>query len=616
MSSNLVTPSTEIQPFKISGLSVWYQRDGAGSQVVRDVSFSLHRGQITGLVGESGCGKSTLGLAAMGFPVPGMRVEGSVYLDGEDILQVSRSERSALWGKRLSFVPQSLAGSLNPVVSVGRQLLDPAMRHLGISRRDAMHRVQDLLDLVQVPSSREALRRKPSGFSGGQRQRLALAAAFVCQPDVIILDEPTTGLDVTTQVDVSKLIRQMIEATGATGLYISHDIGLLTAMASEIVVMYAGEVVEHGQIAHVVQQPRHPYTRALLTSVPSVDDHSAPKGLPGSPPTQVVESSCGFANRCPSVIDECRKSSVPLVETSDREVRCLRAIDLAPYRRKSLQGEASVESAVDERSEDILLAASGLERSYPGAGGAQKVLDKVSFDVAAGEVVALVGESGSGKSTLLRMLVGLDADGSGAITLKGHKLARRASSRTTAERAAVQLIPQDSDSSLNPRQTVEEAVLRPLELFRPELSTEAARAAAVRDLFSSVGLDPRLVRRYPHELSGGQRQRVSIARALAAKPQVLVCDEITSALDVSVQAMIIELLLSIVMEEHMSAVFVTHNLALLPPLADRVLVLDKGVLVEQGGTTGVFAAPQAEYTRKLLASASTLDIDARSAAVG
>lgn len=596
-------------PLLVEGLSATYVVDGERSEVVSDVNLRLAAGSVLGLAGESGCGKSTLALAMIGFPVPDLEITGNSLYRGINLLDLTLAERRKLWGRRIAYVPQSLAGSLNPSLPVGRQLLDPTVQHLGLSRAAARERVAEILDLVQLPYDRQSLRRRPGGFSGGQRQRLALAAVLVCRPDVIVLDEPTTGLDVTTQVSISRLIRDYITRSGASAVYISHDIGLLSSISDELCVMYAGELVERSRTRTVLDGPLHPYTRALVRAVPSLHDQLPPPGIAGVAPTRAVNGhGCFFANRCPHADIACA-DPVPLRMVEDTEVRCVRAVELAPERPRVHHQQLRFGATLEPVEPEPLFSARSVHRTYRTASRKVEVLKELDLAVDAGEFVALVGESGSGKSTFLKMAVGLDPDGLGSFTYRGEPLARHARSRTRRERAAIQLVPQDFESSLNPRQRVGKALSRAVELFRPDLVTRASRAEEVDLLMRSVGLDPGLRHRFPHELSGGQKQRVSIARALSGQPELLVCDEITSALDVSVQAAVIGLLVSLCKERRMSILFVTHNLALLRPIADRVVVLEKGVVVEEGTADELFSRPRTPYVRSLLSSARGLDID-------
>jgi peptide/nickel transport system ATP-binding protein len=581
----------------LSGFSAGY-RDGSGEvrQVTADVDLELVAGRILGLVGESGCGKSTTGLSLMGSPAgAAVRLSGSVEIDGTDLYGLPASMARRLWGRRLAYVSQGAGTALNPLRSIGFQLEEPLRRHLGLPRAEARTRAMELLERVGIPDPKRAMQRYPHQFSGGQQQRLGLAITTACRPEILILDEPTSALDVTTQREVNALIVQLVQEGGAAALYISHDLAMLATLCDELIVMYAGEIVERGAAADVIAAPRHPYTAALVDAVPSVGDEELPVGIPGLPPSEVVVDRCAYSDRCRFAVDRCLEGQPPLEQIEhDRLVRCIRARELGPIsseRLRRARSHATVESAP-------LLELTELECRY----GETVAVEEVSMTLATGEKVGIVGESGSGKSTLLRAIAGLHAQSSGTMTFEGTSLPASIHRRPRALRQAIQLVFQSADTSLNPRHSVETILTRPLVLFRSDVAANQRRNA-VADLLAQVRLDTRVLGRRPHELSGGQRQRVALARAFAARPKLLLCDEVVSALDVSVAASVMELLLQLVEDTETTMVFVTHNLALVSSITDRIAVMKDGLIVEEGPTAGVIGEPKHVYTRELLAAA-------------
>lgn len=565
---------------------------GAQNVVLRDLSFELTPGTLLGLAGESGSGKSTAALTAMGFPIPGsVRLSGSVVFNGIDLLKQPVSALRTLWGSRIAYVAQDASQSLSPLMRVERLLAEPLGLHLGMRGDPARGRSIDLLTSVGIPNPESALRRFPHQFSGGQQQRIALAIALACEPDVLILDEPTTGLDVTTQAQIASLIRKLIAETNAAALMISHDLVLLATLCDELVIMYAGEVVERAAAAKVYSQPRHPYSAALLDAVPRVDEAGLVVGIPGLPASSVSEAECAFADRCRFADAKCRSSHPELLEVAPgHRVRCLLATSLGtitPQRHPPLDVAVS-------RATVPLLEVSSAHCSYRQT----HAVDSLSLTINPGETVALVGESGSGKSTALRAIAGLHPLDAGEMRFDGSLLEPRVARRPREVLQHIQIVFQDPHASLNPRHTVREIIERPLVLFHG--LSRADRRDRVRQLLNEVRLEPSMLERYPHQLSGGQKQRVAIARAFAAEPRLILCDEIVSALDVSVQASILELIAQLTSQHETAVLFVTHDLAVVRAIANRIYVMRSGRTLEEGTTADVFASPQSPYTRELL----------------
>jgi peptide/nickel transport system ATP-binding protein len=566
----------------------------SGEPVVEDVSFELAAGQALGLVGESGSGKTTTALALLGYCRPGVRVGGgSIDVCGKRMTALPEAELRRLRGKLISYVPQEPASALNPSVRVGEQVAGILRTHA--PGADVERAVAETFELVQLPSSREFRRRFPHQLSGGQQQRVAIAAALVCRPAVVVMDEPTTGLDVVTQANLLAQIAVLREELRLAIVYVSHDLAVVASIADRIVVMYAGSVVEDGPAAPVLARPAHPYTFGLLASVPDPAEPRVVHSIPGvACGVGDRPEGCRFAPRCPQRVAACLEALPPL-ETVDgaRRVRCLE------WRRTPLlASELRTASALQHT--DALLAVEDLRAEH----GTVVAASRVSFDVAPGECVALVGESGSGKTTIARCVAGLHEPAAGRILLDGKPLAPHAAGRTRAERRRVQIVFQNPYDSLNPRHRVVDSIARPMRVLRGLSRREAATEVA--QLLERVRLPMRCAERFPAELSGGERQRVAIARALAAKPQVVICDEITSALDVSVQAAVLELLAELRADLGLALLLITHDLGVVASVADRVLVLDRGAVCERGAVVTLLSHPEHEYTRRLVDAAPTL----------
>ena len=592
---------------RVEGLSVAYGgRDGRLRTVVSDLDLDLRQGRLMGLAGESGCGKSTAALAAIGYVAPRARtLTGTSMLGDLDLLAQPRSRLRSIWGKRVTYVTQDAAGALNPLHKVGAQVAEPLELHMGLHGSAARERAVELLERMGIPNAAAAADRYPFQFSGGQQQRIALAAAMACEPEVLVLDEPTTGLDVTTQERISELIMEQVANTGTAALHISHDLALLAESCDEIAIMYAGEIVERGSAARLLSAPRHPYTAALLKAVPRVDSRSAVVGIPGLPPATVIEGSCSFAPRCEFAIDRCAALAPPLEPVEHaHDVRCIRAAELGVL--ESTSGAIAIPAAADDTGAAPLLSVDRLVCAYKDRHSHETVaVADVSLSLAAGDTVGVVGESGSGKSTLLRAIAGLHPPRSGELRYRDEPLKARAIDRSRVTLRDIQIVFQDPNASLNPRHTVAATLQRPLRLFEPELSRSGRHERMLR-LLDEVHLDPDVANRRPSELSGGQRQRVALARAFAASPRLILCDEVVSALDVSVQASILELLLELTRERGTAVLFVTHDLAVVRQIADRLCVMRAGRICEEGPAERLFADPQHEYTRSLLAAVPQL----------
>ncbi|MEV4617592.1 ABC transporter ATP-binding protein [Asanoa sp. NPDC049573] len=587
------------------GLSVGYRsRDGL-TQVLADVSVRLHAGRILGLAGESGSGKSTLALSLLGYRVAGQEtLAGKVAFDGRDLDRASVKDLRKVWGARLAYLPQDTATSLNPALTIRRHFVEGLRRHRGLDTAAALARSAEWLGRVEIPEPESALQKYPHQFSGGQQQRIALALALSVEPEVLILDEPTTGLDVVTQAHVNRLIVALARDAGIAALYVSHNLALLATVCDELAIMYAGQIVEQGNAASLYAAPRHPYTAALIGAVPTIASDRPLHGIPGIPLPSVPVHTCGFAQRCGFRSDACA-TDIPLVSLADdRAARCVRLDDLPPFDPAAEAGPAVVTSrpAAAAGLDAILTVDNvGVVFARPGSGDPFVAVDDVSVRVPAGRALGIAGESGSGKSTLLRAIAGLVRPSSGTVTYRGARLAGLAGERPVALRQAIQIVFQNPDSTLNPRHTVYQSLERPLKLFRSDIA-KRDRREAVAAMMRQVRLSPDLLDRYPRNLSGGQRQRVAIGRALLAEPEVLLCDEVTSALDVSVQASILELLVGLQADRELTVVFVTHDLGVLRAVADEAIILQNGVIREEGPTTKLLREPTHAYTKELIAA--------------
>jgi oligopeptide/dipeptide ABC transporter ATP-binding protein len=589
------------------GLSAGY-RDGAGTRpILADVDLDLPENRIIGLAGESGCGKSTLALAMAGYRPPGLRLlGGSVTFRGERIDGLSARRLRRYWGRHLAYLPQDTATALNPALRVGRQLAEVFQLHKGLDRRAALAAGTDMLRRVGIPDPERAMHRYPHEFSGGQQQRVAIAIALGPGPQVVILDEPTTGLDVTVQALVNALIVDLIRAERMTALYVSHNLALLAVLCDELRILYAGQVVEAGAAEQVYFSPEHPYTRDLVAAVPHHLDDKPVRGIAGTPPPAVVLDRCAFGPRCAFQAQAC---AVPIPLTSrpsGQAVRCVRAGEPTLARGRPAgsapgDGESSRLPLAGPGPVAPLLAATGVSVAYTHAGRSMTALHDLSLSLRPGEVVGVVGESGSGKSTLLRALAGLLAPRSGTLEVNGAAVPWPVGRRTQDTRREIQIVFQNPDASLNPRQTVGAILDHPLRKFRPGLD-RGQRRRRVGEVFEQLRLSAELLDRYPAALSGGQRQRVALARALVADPAVVLCDEITSALDVSVQASILELLGELRRASGLAMIFVTHDLGVLRAVADRALVLESGHVREAGDVAQLLETPRDEYTATLVRS--------------
>ena len=610
------TPVLELQNASIS----YFTRAGA-INVVPDISFTLKQGEALGLVGESGCGKSTVAFAVMNYlGGAGRLTGGKILFEGRDMKSMSARELRAIRGSKMAMVYQDPMSSLNPVMPVGRQLMEVPIIHQGASESDARQRALTMLAEVNLPDPESVFGRYPHQLSGGQQQRVVIAMALMAEPSLLVMDEPTTGLDVTVEAAVLDLVARLRRKHNSAIVFISHNLGTVVRVCDRIGVMYAGELVEEGTIGDVFRSPRHPYTRGLLDCIPvlGADKHSTPlKPIPGQvPPALARPKGCVFAQRC-SFVDtpRCTPARIamrPLDSNPDHRVQCVRVDEIEPWQRPA----ASASVAVAARTSQPMLDIQHLRKIYHQApsifsrdpGYDVKALNDITLAAGRGTTLAIVGESGCGKSTLAKVLTGLERATDGTVRLEGNDIGQQSVEVRPAEtKRKLQMVFQNPDSTLNPSHSVGFAVERSLRRLKKMSGSEARERA--RTLMDTVKLPMDFVMRKPRQLSGGQKQRVAIARALAGDPDLLVADEPVSALDVSVQAAIINLLMEIQARRDATLVFISHDLSVVRYLSDHVAVMYLGKIVEFGAVDDVFSPPYHPYTEALLSAVPVADPD-------
>ena len=582
----------------VSGLTVVTAKHK--TPVVEDVSFTVPGGKVLGLVGESGSGKSTVGVALLGLARRGLTIQsGSVTVGDTDVLKMTPGQLRRARGRLVAYVPQDPATGLNPALRIRSQLREALQVHRNVLGEQSVDdRVAELLVQVHLPDHDRVLRSYPHQLSGGQQQRIGIAMAFACRPRLIVLDEPTTGLDVSTQRHVLDTVADLSTQYGATIVYVSHDLAVVGQIAHDTAVMYAGRLVEQGPTEALFRQARHHYTVGLLKAAPSPDRSTVLVGIEGHPPRPGNwPQGCSFADRCPAVEEDCR-SQLPDMRMlgPDHRARCLHPV---PASGNLAAGPAPVPDVGGHPGPALRL--SRMSARY----GHVEVLHGVELSVAAGTCTAIVGESGSGKTTLARCLIGLHTDWIGDATFGNETLQPAAGKRTREQRRRMQFVFQNPFSSLNPRMSVGDNIEEPLRFFTKLSSADRRRKVA--ETLETVALGRPFYNRMPDQLSGGERQRVAVGRALAVDPELLICDEVTSALDVSVQALLVEQLRQLQIERGLSMVFITHNLAVVRSIAQNVVVLESGRIVESGTVDDILDRPQQSYTRQLLADLPKMD---------
>ncbi len=577
--------------------------DSTDTDIVRDVSFEVAPGEILGVIGESGCGKTTVLTSLLGYTRRGATIrDGSIQVDGQELIGLGAKQLRRYRGGTVAYVPQDPGGALNPALRIGTQLVETLAAH-GVTNATAQRaRISRLLGEVHLPTDSRFLRRFPHQLSGGQQQRITIAMAFLCEPRVAVLDEPTTGLDVTTQARVLEAVRMLCRSHNTAGVFVSHDIAAVSGLADRIVVMYAGRVLEEGTARAVTTSPGHPYTLALSEAIPDPQSRQ-PLHAIRSAAGGVHDRSrgCVFAPRCDLAEERCTTSEIPFIDVGPgHHARCVRTSQVLPqHAHREGPFEPVARAAAETRVDRLVVQ--GLTASY----GGSRVLEGVDLVVPQGIVMGLVGESGSGKSTLARCIGGLHDEGTGSMRLGDTPLSWGSRHRSRQDRLRVQYVFQNATSALNPRMTIGESIAEPMRVLGLT-GTDSDRRSRVRELLSDVALDPRLIDSYPAQLSGGERQRVTVARALATTPELLICDEITYSLDVSVQASILLLIEQLRRKTDLTLLFVTHNLGVVRAICDRVAVLDAGHIVELGDVDRVLDHPEHPYTQRLLEDTPSL----------
>jgi len=596
----------------IDDLTVRYQTLAGEIEALTSVSLHAETGSTLAVVGESGSGKSTIALAAMGLlPAEAKVASGRILLKGDDIIAMAPGARRQLRGKRITLVFQDPFSVLNPSLRIGEQVGEGLVHHRGFTLAQANARAVELLDEVGITNAAAVARSYPHELSGGMRQRALIAGALASEPELLILDEPTTALDVTIEAQILDLLETIREKRGLTMLFISHNLGVVRRVADQIAVLYAGQVVEQGRTEDVLQSPMHPYAKGLLAAIPRLGQKKRYlAAIPGQlPDLRFPPLGCRFQARCPFATPD-SSSPQALINFGDRLVRCssVAALRDAAWPVDTHRSPEINHKAASEES--TIVDVNDLSKSFTQAGGfvlrlmptfrrtKLKAVDQVSLSVVSGEVMGLVGESGSGKTTLGRAILRLVEPSSGTIKIAGELVTGKPQRALEAMRRSAQIVFQNPDSSLNPRKTVRELLGRPIARFG--LAPAAEIPARVNKLLDLVRLPAHYADRYAHQMSGGEKQRIGIARALATNPRFIVCDEPVSALDVSVQAAIVNLLADLRDRLGVAYLFISHDISVVAHLADRIAVMYRGKIVEVGSADAIMNAPQHPYTQRLL----------------
>jgi peptide/nickel transport system ATP-binding protein len=595
----------------VEDLGIQYRIGTDWKTAVRGISFAVQRGESFGLVGESGCGKSTIAMAIMHYlPRNGRVSAGAIRLAGRDVTELSQRELRNLRVNQVSMVYQNPSTALNPSIRVGKQVED-VFELMAVPGAERPRRVLEVLNKVQIADPTRVVRRYPHQLSGGMLQRVVIAMAIASRPSLLILDEPTTGLDATVEAEVLDLIADLRDEIGTAVLFISHNLAVIRKMCDRVGVLYAGRLMAEGPTEGMFTDPRHPYTVGLLRAIPSADtgrrDETTLDTIPGFlPPLGAEIVGCVYADRCGNVQPVCREVEPELIPVAgDAVTRCH-----FPERAQDLPRTVPEAAPRRERSRETLLEISHASKTFVQDGAPVYALHDIDLEIRVGETVALVGESGSGKSTLAKLLLGIHAPDDGAIiALSGKGLAANVERRTQDQIGAIQMVFQNPDSALNRRHSVRRIIGRAVRLLRSEGRQESE--ARTKHLLAEVRMGTQHYLSKPRQLSGGLKQRVAIARAFAGTPALVICDEPTSALDVSVQAAIINLLAELQAEEHVSYLFISHDLNVVRYLADRVAVMYLGRLMEVGPSERVFSGPHHPYTEALLSASPDLEEDTR-----
>jgi peptide/nickel transport system ATP-binding protein len=599
----------------IDDLTVRYRIPGGEIEALSSISLSVAAETTLALVGESGSGKSTVALAAMGLlPQEAVIPTGRILLDGQDVLAMSPEEKRRIRGGKIGLVFQDPFSVLNPSLRIGEQVGEGLVYHRGYSGAQAFARAVELLDEVGIVNPQAVAKAYPHELSGGMRQRVLIAGALASEPELLLLDEPTTALDVTIEAQILTLLEQLRARRGLAMIFISHNLGVVRRIADEVAVLYAGQIVEQGRTDDVLERPAHPYAKGLLAAIPRIGEKKERlASIPGRlPDLRDPPAGCRFVSRCPFATEDSNAQQV-LRSVGPRSVRCANAERLATTPWPILDSAAAPAGGCKSVGAEPIVSTEHLTKTFRLGGGWSlrawrparreiviRPVDDITIEVMPGEVLGLVGESGSGKTTLGRSILRLVEPDAGTIRIAGETVTGKPQRALVGMRRTAQIVFQNPDSSLNPRKTVGELLARPIQRFG--LAPRAELPERVRRLLDLVRLPAHYAERYAHQMSGGEKQRVGIARALATDPSFIVCDEPVSALDVSVQAAIVNLLADLRDRLGVAYLFISHDIAVVAHLADRVAVMNRGKLVEIGPTAEVMSSPKDPYTMKLLAA--------------
>lgn len=553
---------------EIKDLSIGFEREGSWNKVVKNISFSIDKGEILGLVGESGSGKSVSSLAIMGL-LPERKskiLSGSILFNNIDLCNITNKEHRKLRGKKIAMIFQEPMTALNPVVRCGNQVMEMIIHNDSISKREAKKRVLELFKEVKLPDIERAFRAYPHELSGGQKQRVMIAMAISCNPDLLIADEPTTALDVTVQKTILELLKSIQNKYNIGILFITHDLGVIKQIANRVAVLYKGEIVEQGLVKDIFYKPNHPYTQGLIACRPPIENR--PKRL------LTVSDFLKEEKKDIEILTEKERDLIHKEIYSQEPILKINSLDIEFITKKTIFGK--------------------IRKSV-------KAVNNVSFDVFKGETLGLVGESGCGKTTVGRGILNLIDAKSGKVELFGVNLLELSKNKMREYRKKIQIIFQDPYSSLNSKITIGHAIQEPM-IVHSLYENNEKRKERVMDLLEKVGLERSHYNRYPHEFSGGQRQRIGIARALALEPEIIICDESVSALDVSVQAQVLNLINDLKRDFGFTCIFISHDLSVVKYMSDRIIVMQKGNIVEEAEADSLYNNPQTQYTRQLINS--------------
>jgi len=626
-SAPTAVPSTTNAPrpvFEVEGLHVDYSTELGSLHAVRNVSLTVHEHESFGLVGESGSGKSTLAMGAIRYLAQNGRVtDGSIRLNGVELLGLSPKELRELWGSRIGVVYQNPLGALNPSIVIGRQLAEVARQHLGMDSAAARGQVEEMLTKVAMPDIEAVMKRYPHQLSGGMLQRCVIAMALMTNPSLLIMDEPTTALDVTTQAVVLDLVTDLKSEFDSAILYITHDLGVIARICDRVGVMYAGEFMEQAELLELFRRPLHPYTLDLLGCVPRFDPRPEKRSLvtiPGAiPRLDELPPGCIFAPRCTYVEEACTTAQPPLAGVDGNHLSACRRWQIVPPPAEYIRAATEAISPDIEvcGKGAVLLEAEQVQVHFKVRGGVIRrreqrrirAVDGVDLRVFEGQTLGVVGESGSGKTTVARAIIGLTPATDGHVRLRGRELERTTGGRPRILLREIQMVFQNPDASLNPTRSVGDAIVRPLTLLGGLGSKEAKQRA--KALLEAVSLPVSYFDRLPHELSGGEKQRVAIARAFAAEPALILCDEPISSLDVAVQGSLMNLLMRLQIEKGTSYMFISHDLSAIQHLSDAIAVVYLGRVMEIGDAVRVLTPPFHPYTEALLSAVPLADPDVK-----